>query len=1097
MNACLLANRTGHLLLFLLVAMLVSSSVFADNETAITYSVDTPTRVSMAVYNEAGQLVRTLMNAERHQPGEHRIGWDGRDATGNPLPAGTYQWRMIRGQGFTPHYLTMLGLPEGHFHWPGGHSGPNGLERVGDTIYMAAGTVEGSAQFIAFDMNTGKVKWYQKPFGGFAWTQDIAAQGDKLFILGMQGGRGQMAILNRGGGGYVSGWADWKRINFTNYPTTFFDFGRRGSQQPNTTVVAPDATFSRELGHGWWEPETIDPVKVGDRMGQGTAKRDGPQRGKFRIRDLLRQPTMTTVTFGNPLRVETVIEYKITGTGVRGAKVEKIRLGPNETKSVTVKGGSWWAHVDVGNPEGAPRGWALMDIQLAPWAFALSASDDEVVQVHTGNVLTWIDPLYGDWDDKKYRAERRPKQAYFHMKVDHSTHVDTQGDLRDVAHLRDGTLVALSPTQLLSVRRDGATKVLIDGLDDAKYVDADPDTGDIFIAEWGDSHQVLKYNESFERVAAFGREGGRQQGRYVPTDFNEVTAIAGDGRGGFIIGEGRTAPVRTAHFDAQGNLIREWLGGLSFFTHAWVDPKPPHRVWIDAGHGWLTEYDFDFKTGKHSVYATYKVNDFGNDHINTYPIQRTGYKGFHVRHKNGRTFLCNINTLTVIEIDEQAREARPVSVLQMFAHNKHMIKEDQVPPSIGFAEAKKNNYLAAMWNDLNRDGDVQPEEVEPSSILIGGMAWVDDDLNYYTTRGKAAFKIEPRWEDGLPAYPAPTNAMRIPAAGSIRDEEGNFYEFYKGGQDKEHGFGWPSTMAAADVGLLKFAPDGTQLFDVGTKAATWPGSHPEGQLHFPVLIPGLAKGAVGLSERSGMPVKFWTKDGLYMGHLFNKMPDDDVPDLAYRWFRIDRNKPDSFGPNGNQALFQADMDAGGRLVEVDGEAYFFGAGWNAVPVYRVEGFDDFTRSQGSIALAQEASPVKLEGDGLTALLYADGDFDGRPDETTIVGMIKGHMKPYGGWSRKVDYKKAGVAYEAWLMPPMTDDYQFLIYGGGTFRLLIDGKPVMDDSNGKRSPEVRLTGGVPVKVRLENKGSNKISLSWETPEIDVEFIKKQNWYTQKP
>jgi len=131
------------------------------------------------------------------------------------------------------------------------------------------------------------------------------------------------------------------------------------------------------------------------------------------------------------------------------------------------------------------------------------------------------------------------------------------------------------------------------------------------------------------------------------------------------------------------------------------------------------------------------------------------------------------------------------------------------------------------------------------------------------------------------------------------------------------------------------------------------------------------------------------------------------------------------------------------------------------------------------------------------LLYADGDFDARPDETTIVGMIKGHMKPYGGWSREVDYKKAGVAYEAWLMPPMTDDYQFLIYGGGKFRLLIDGKLVMDDSNGKRSPWVRLTGGVPVKVRLENKGSNNISLSWETPEIDVEFIEKQNWYTQKP
>jgi len=81
----------------------------------------------------------------------------------------------------------------------------------------------------------------------------------------------------------------------------------------------------------------------------------------------------------------------------------------------------------------------------------------------------------------------------------------------------------------------------------------------------------------------------------------------------------------------------------------------------------------------------------------------------------------------------------------------------------------------------------------------------------------------------VPIYPLPAETKRQPAGANWRDAEGNYYEQHCGGHLNIHGFGWPSTMVAAEVGLRKYAADGeTLLFDVGNKAVTWPGTHPEG-----------------------------------------------------------------------------------------------------------------------------------------------------------------------------------------------------------------------------------------------------------------------------
>jgi hypothetical protein len=60
---------------------------------AICYQLPAPGKVTLRVYNCAGQLVRILIEREQ-TAGSHRAQWDGRDAAGRPAAAGAYVCRL-------------------------------------------------------------------------------------------------------------------------------------------------------------------------------------------------------------------------------------------------------------------------------------------------------------------------------------------------------------------------------------------------------------------------------------------------------------------------------------------------------------------------------------------------------------------------------------------------------------------------------------------------------------------------------------------------------------------------------------------------------------------------------------------------------------------------------------------------------------------------------------------------------------------------------------------------------------------------------------------------------------------------------------------
>jgi subtilisin family serine protease len=62
-------------------------------ETRIEYSLSRPGRVTLSIFNVAGQLVRTLAN-EIKQAGGHEVTWDGRDERGQSVASGVYFYRL-------------------------------------------------------------------------------------------------------------------------------------------------------------------------------------------------------------------------------------------------------------------------------------------------------------------------------------------------------------------------------------------------------------------------------------------------------------------------------------------------------------------------------------------------------------------------------------------------------------------------------------------------------------------------------------------------------------------------------------------------------------------------------------------------------------------------------------------------------------------------------------------------------------------------------------------------------------------------------------------------------------------------------------------
>ena len=75
--------------------------------TTIEYGLVSQQRVTISIYNVAGVLVRTIVDATL-PAGWHRAEWNGRDQQGSPVASGVYLYRMQAGSFVDTKKLVLL-----------------------------------------------------------------------------------------------------------------------------------------------------------------------------------------------------------------------------------------------------------------------------------------------------------------------------------------------------------------------------------------------------------------------------------------------------------------------------------------------------------------------------------------------------------------------------------------------------------------------------------------------------------------------------------------------------------------------------------------------------------------------------------------------------------------------------------------------------------------------------------------------------------------------------------------------------------------------------------------------------------------------------
>ncbi|MFM7290495.1 MAG: PA14 domain-containing protein [Planctomycetia bacterium] len=1042
----------------------------------IAFSIEKPGRVSVGVFDRQGVLVRTLCNARPMEAGAHILHWDGLDLEGRPVPRGEYVWKLLQSQGLQAEYLMALGTNSGLDHWPGQHNGPVCVACDGRSV-IVGGAPEGSPLMAKVGLD-GKFDWNLAQFRAPEGAVDLSIDGDRVYTLQNSA---MVDVLQTVSGERVTG------IIATGTQPQPLAY-RLVLPVRKLDAIAATADESRKIE-----------VAVGDELPY-----------------LIRQKYLVRMLVGQNEKSDTVIGCKINGQwfgsyGLKpGAQMEM--LGPSAYGTPQpIESANGKLVMEFSFKASQPGAeWSVPSMELIAPVERISARDGALVGIFpVADTLAWVEPQSG--------------KILEQVKVP---------NLRDVALWDAQTALALSGNSVVKVGRDGSNSTVISDLIEPTRLAWDAASKTLWVVEGGTSQQIKRFGADFKWQATLGRAGGRKQGLYRAEDFLHVSGIDGDGHGGFVICEADSAPRRTSHFDRDGKPLREWYGGQQFYTFAAPEPDDPSLVWMDSHWGYLMQVKLDYAKKDWSVRACYRWDSeldpqfFGHGKMarRMFPI-RLDLKG------DGRkeTYLwSDAHFGLLLKVDEAAGLLRPVAGMGVLDTGGYPPKKFEQLPMLWQEAAKKhaaqipndqaNRLLRGFaWADGNNDYRMQGDELRllPSDGHgFGGSSspcqFLDDALNLYQARGYhgenlpawSIFPAQGRTQSGAPIwdwkhsvagstspFPSTVSLLKSPdgAMFTISQAGGDGYvalDTYGGA----HGYQWPANQLDANA-VCKWDKTGKLLWRVGPHASRQ--RQQPGELHCPVFLAGRANGAIGVCDKIISPCEFWSEDGLYIGGLLDRRSDDGLPARAYAWWRENLSDSDHFE---NLAAFQYDMALGGSLASLpNGDAVFFGCGWNNVPVYRVKGWDQIQRQQGVIPLTSDASHAVLNGHGLAGEYFSTEDFSGEPILRKVAPRVWFEPARNGfAWPAK-DVKSA--RWKGTVEPRFSEDYTLSIYAKGRVRLWLGGKLLLDASSKTGAfhksfaEPVRLLAGQRYALQAEWTGptDGQCHLNWESLSQSIEHL----------
>ncbi len=680
--------------------------------------------------------------------------------------------------------------------------------------------------------------------------------------------------------------------------------------------------------------------------------------------------------------------------------------------------------------------------------------------------------------------------------------------LAGVAVRKDGTVFAISQGAVVAFSKENKTPreiIAAEKLQNPWRLCVSAKSGDIFVAENSDAasrgegatrhHQVKRFTADGALVKAFGKPEGRTDGVYVPTDFRGLTDIEADVDGGFVVTEGRhTPPRRSARFDADGKLLREWYGAQHYGVVVCPEPGDPAHVWLraNADKPGLVRCEVDYAKKSWRVVEIYQDVFTDNPYAEVPMVP-------YLFARDGRIYIqggaVQPSGMSLSIYDQVAKRIRPCNA----------------------SESRDNKKRVYLWNDLNDDGQATDDEVEwLKRTKLGG--WINPrDMTLLTTDFATDYQpghlLTParftaggtpvyQWNEARRYSPWQENGQSFYPLDFRQGEDGSWFGSFaasaKNPHDgsENHGAWYYNSCSAIDR-LVKWDKDWKPLWSVGRHSPD--NDHETGSTAMARGMVGLTHGCIVWGDASDEEVcrpTVWTEDGLYVDELL-RVPTDDLPKAVYGMDNTNEY------PQGH---LYTDVKTGETFY------YALNSGGGA-PIYRVTGWDGWHRASGKITLGAAATnTAKRDGTGLKAEYFNNADCSGEPAFTRTDKLI------YFNWAKEPPDKAItadtfSVRWSGSYEAATNEDTRFEIRGSFPWRdkgrplwskLWLGGELIFDstadvsardgafnqDGSSVGSVRVKLGAGERLDLRMEcgfAKGKAAIALNHDTPGVDRRAI----------
>lgn len=337
-------------------------------------------------------------------------------------------------------------------------------------------------------------------------------------------------------------------------------------------------------------------------------------------------------------------------------------------------------------------------------------------------------------------------------------------DPRGVAFDVEGRLLALSGRRLLrfSIGENPlllpAPEVLVaSGLEDPQGMTLDG-RGNIYVGDWGKSHQVKVLSPAGKFLQAIGNPGEPRAGIYDPSHMNHPKGLTIDGQNRLWVAEEDFQPKRVSVWTLDGKLVRAFYGPSEYGGGGKLDPEDKNRFYY---HG--MEFQLDWEKGRDELVRVFHRPDDADDttpegHTSggmpEQPHYRDGKRYFSNDHDSNPTGGANATTLWL----DTGTVAKPVAALGN-AREWKLLADDSFrarwPEGVDPAGKSGSSGVLFVWSDFNDDGRAQPDEVQMQKVGAMGSVSVAPDLSFVAARvGTDALRFKPKkfTPGGAPVY---------------------------------------------------------------------------------------------------------------------------------------------------------------------------------------------------------------------------------------------------------------------------------------------------------------------------------------------------------